>query len=241
MRQHVNPLSKYFQLPRDLPSPEDLFMQADLPIHLDIGSARGGFLLALAERQPHWNHLGVEIRYPLVLAAEQQKELLGLRNIRFLFCNANVSLENWLSKLPKDQLQRTSIQFPDPWFKRRHRKRRVLQPSLLLALAESLQYGRELFIQSDVLAVIEPMVMLIELSQCFESPAKEAAPWLTTNPLAIATERERYALEQELPVYRMLYRRNRQPCPPLRQLEKSWYQIDNPADAPTDSTDTIKC
>ncbi len=241
MRQHVNPLSEYFQLPRDLPGPQDLFLQADRPIHLDIGSARGGFLLALAEQQPQWNHLGVEIRHPLVRTAEQERKQLGLHNLRFLFCNANISLESWLTNLPQDRLQRASIQFPDPWFKRRHRKRRVLQPSLLLALAGALQQGRELFIQSDVLSVIQPMVRLIELSRCFERPAKQADPWLQTNPLAISTERERYALERELPIYRVLYRRNSQACPILGKLEETWHQIDNPADALTHPTNPTEC
>ena len=48
MRQHVNPLSRFFQIKKDLPSPNELFANIDLPIHLDIGSARGGFLLKLA-------------------------------------------------------------------------------------------------------------------------------------------------------------------------------------------------
>jgi len=65
MRQHVNPLSRFFQLPRELPAPEVLFGDPSLPIHLDIGSARGRFLLDLAAVQPHWNHLGVEIRLAL--------------------------------------------------------------------------------------------------------------------------------------------------------------------------------
>ena len=92
-------------------------------------------MLSLAPLQPEWNHVGVEIRHPLVLSAERDRQELELDNLRFLFCNVNVSLEEWLDALPRDQLQWVSIQFPDPWFKRRHQKRRVLQPSLLIALS----------------------------------------------------------------------------------------------------------
>ena len=230
LRQHVNPLSRFFQLPLELPGPDALFDDPGRPIHLDIGSARGQFLQALAEVQPSWNHLGVEIRRPLVAAAQRDRDEKDQRNLHYLFCNANVSLQGWMEALPRDQLQRVSIQFPDPWFKKRHQKRRVLQPALLLAIAAALQPGRELFMQSDVLEVIEPMVALTELSGCFERPEGDARPWRGANPLPVPTERERYVLEQNLPVYRVLFQRNATPLPSVADLEQSWERVDNPAE-----------
>jgi len=135
VRQHVNPLSRYHQLPRPLPSLEELFPDPTLPLHLDIGSARGRFLLALAPLRPERNHLGLEIRQPLVEAAEADRQAAALPNLRFLFANANVSLPGWLALLPPGRLALVSLQFPDPWFKTRHHKRRVLGPALLHALA----------------------------------------------------------------------------------------------------------
>jgi tRNA (guanine-N7-)-methyltransferase len=231
VRQHVNPLSRFFQLPLELPAPAALFADPDQPIHLDIGCARGRFLLALAQQQPGVNHLGVEIRRPLVSAAEADREALGLSNLRYLFCNANVSLEAWLAALPPEQLDLVSIQFPDPWFKKKHHKRRVLQPALMLAIAAALAPGRRLFIQSDVLAVIEPMVALCEASGCFNRPAGDARPWRSDNPLPLPTERERYVLEQQLPVYRVLYERNEAPLPELAVLEEALEAADNPLDS----------
>ena len=73
VRQHVNPLSRFFQLERSLPPPAELFANPAQPIQLDIGCARGRFLLALAQQQPGTNHLGVEIRRPLVDAAEADR------------------------------------------------------------------------------------------------------------------------------------------------------------------------
>ena len=230
MRQHVNPLSRFFQLPLQLPPPSDLFEKPLQPIHLDIGCARARCLLGLAQCQPHWNHLGVEIRRPLVISADRDALASGLGNVRVLFCNANISLEGWMAALPPDQMQRVSIQFPDPWFKRRHRKRRVLQPALLLAIAAALQPGREFFIQSDVLEVITPMVTLTELCGCFNRPAADARPWRVDNPLSVPTERERFTSEQELPVYRVLYQRNQEELPELAELESRWREIDNPAE-----------
>jgi tRNA (guanine-N7-)-methyltransferase len=237
VRQHVNPLSRFFQQPLALPPPEQLFADATLPLHLDIGCARGRFLLALAEQQPQRNHLGVEIRRALVSAAEAERQQRQLHNLHFLFCNANVSLEAWLAQLPAGRLELVSIQFPDPWFKKKHHKRRVLQPALLLAIAAALAPGQQLFVQSDVLAVIEPMLAVIEASGCFDpSPAAEApgAPpagssWLPHNPLPLPTEREIHVLTQGLPVYRRLFQRNNAPLPALQSLEQSLEATDNPA------------
>lgn len=231
VRQHVNPLSRFFQLPLELPAPEALFSDASLPIHLDIGCARGRFLLALAQQQPGVNHLGVEIRRPLVQAAEADRQALALGNLHYLFCNANVSLQAWMAALPAGQLDLVSIQFPDPWFKKKHHKRRVLQPALLLAIAAALAPGKRFFIQSDVPAVIDPMVALTEACGCFSRPANDAQPWRASNPLPVPTERETYVLNQGLPVYRVLYERNEAPLPELAVLEQWLEATDNPLDS----------
>jgi len=232
VRQHVNPLSRFFQLERPLPPPGELFANPGQPIQLDIGCARGRFLLALAQQQPDTNHLGVEIRRPLVDAAEADRQRLGLTNLHYLFCNANISLETWLAELPAGRLERVTIQFPDPWFKLKHHKRRVLQPALLCSLAAALAPGRELFLQSDVLAVIKPMVAVVETSGCFARPAADARPWRQTNPLPVATERERLVMGKGLPVYRVLYLRNEAPVPNPQALEAGAGGTDNPATTP---------
>ena len=240
VRQHVNPLSRFYQLPRPLPQPAELFGRPELPLHLDIGCARGRFLLAMAQRQPQWNHLGVEIRRQLVEAAEADRLALQLSNLHYLFCNANVSLQDWLKALPEGLLQRVTIQFPDPWFKKKHHKRRVLQPELLLAIATALNEGMELFVQSDVLEVIEPMITVIEASGCFDRPSEDARPWRLSNPLPVPTEREQHVRAQNLPVYRVLFRRNPQEPPTLKALqqlladtlERSPDGADNPASRP---------
>ena len=207
-RQHVNPLSQFFQVPFSLPDKDIIFEQPQYPIHIDIGSARGNFLIELASKYPKWNFLGLEIREPLVISAEEKRNQLGLTNLRFLFCNVNVSLDKWLLKLDQNQLQRVSIQFPDPWFKRKHFKRRVLQPYLLNSLASSLREGGEIFIQSDILEVIESMIEVIDSSCYFDRKLLNGLHWLDKNPYETYTEREIYALARDLPIYRAMYCRN---------------------------------
>ncbi len=225
MRQHVNPLSSFFQLPLRLPSTNELFENPKLPIHLDIGSSRGKFLIEMASLHKDWNFLGVEIRRSLVLSAESERNQMGLNNLHFLFCNANVSLPTWLTTLRVNELRRVSIQFPDPWFKKRHFKRKLLQPALLLALAGALEEGAELFIQSDLEIVIEPMQLLIELSQCFDALVFGSSSAIDKNPFHIPTEREKYVLEKALPVFRSMYLRNGNPLPKLQFLEKRYGEL----------------
>lgn len=213
MRQHVNPLSLFHQLPRPLPPIGELFPAAGQPLHLDVGCARGRFLMAMAESFPLRNHLGVEIRRPLVDAAEKDRLAAGLTNLRFEYRNANVSLPGWLEGLPAGVLDLVTFQFPDPWFKRRHNKRRVLQPDLLHGIATALAPGRRLFLQSDVKGVIDPMVELVERSGWFKHPPGLNSPWLEESPLTVTSEREALVARQGLPVHRVLYERNRQPLP----------------------------
>ena len=218
VRQHVNPLSRINQLARPLPPLIELFADPSLPLHLDIGSARGRFLLAMAPLAPQRNHLGLEIRRPLVEAAEADRRRDSLTNLRFLYGNANVNLPAWLALLPAGQLELVTLQFPDPWFKLRHRKRRVLQPPLLLAIAAALAPGRLLFLQSDVEGLITPMRQLVAASGAFELEGpEECGP--DVNPLPVATEREGQVLAEGKPVHRSLYRRNSAPLPPLAALE----------------------
>ncbi len=236
VRQHVNPLSRLHQQPHPLPGLCELFDRPEQPLHLDIGSARGRFLLAMAPLHPDWNFLGLEIRRPLVEAAERDRGALADARLRFLYGNANVSLPSWLQALPAGRLQRVTIQFPDPWFKLRHHKRRVLQPALLRALAGALAEGGELFLQSDVVAVIDPMVQLIEANGCFTRPEGDGRPWLAANPLPVPTERERQVQELNRPVFRVLYRRQGSKPPAAGPrgavLERSEQRLHNPSVIP---------
>jgi len=209
LRQHVNPLSSFYQLARQLPAIAELFPDPSLPLHLDIGCARGRFLLALAPQRQNHNHLGLEIRRPLVDLAEADRRKLELTNLYFLFCNANISLEDWLQQLPQNLLKLVTIQYPDPWFKKRHHKRRMVQPSLITALAKAMAPDAQLFLQSDVPEVIRLMLEVVDNCQAIDNTHVfypcDGGSWMELNPFPYATEREAQVLEKNLPVYRRLY------------------------------------
>lgn len=202
IRQHVNPLARKFQTPMTAPNWENVYRQSDRPIHFDIGCGRGRFLLEMAQQNPEVNYLGIEIRKPLVDSANQERDELGLINLHYLFGNMNSSAETLLASLPQNCLKTISVQFPDPWFKKKHNKRRVVQPDLVTLLIDYLAIGGEVFLQSD----IEPVAR--EMRDRFASNSsliqQHPQTWLETNPFPVATERELYVLKQNLPVYRVL-------------------------------------
>lgn len=201
VRQHVNPLSQKYRTAIAVPDWSQIYGNVSQPLHLDIGCARGKFLLQMAPLQPDWNFLGVEIRESLVIEANQQRDRLALTNLHFLFGNMNSTPLLFLNSLPAT-LTRVSIQFPDPWFKQRHSKRRVVQPELVTALGEVLSLQGQILLQSDVELVVQEMSDRFLENPRFQKTHIE--PWLTLNPFPVSTERENACLNLERPVYRVL-------------------------------------
>ena len=141
MRQHVNPLSSNFNQIERIPSLSEMFGDSKLNLHLDIGCAAGEFLFDLALVNTSWNYLGIEIREKLVKNAKLKVIEREIKNLYFVFGNANNILNDVQSKFIIKNLKSISFNFPDPWFKKRHYKRRVIQPEFINILSNSLQKG----------------------------------------------------------------------------------------------------
>ncbi|MGK7910623.1 MAG: tRNA (guanosine(46)-N7)-methyltransferase TrmB [Synechococcus sp.] len=198
VRNHVNPLAVQYQIPTPSPHWEQAYARLHQPFHLDIGTGTGRFLLAMAQHNPEWNFLGVEIRRPLVERANAWVQELGLTNVHFLACNINVTLPNLFAAA---ELSRVSIQFPDPWFKVRHQKRRVVQPELVDLLATLVKPGQSVFLQSDIEEVAVEMEQRFTDCSAFTNPNGPHAR-IDCNPLGIPTRREVTCAAKGLPIYR---------------------------------------
>lgn len=205
VRQHVNPLSEKYQTPTAPPDWAKVYGTPEQPLLLDIGCARGSFLLQMAAQQPDWNFLGLEIREPLVERANNSRQEADLTNLHYVFCNVNNSLRPLLTSLPAGVLHWVTVQFPDPWFKKRHQKRRVIQPEVVQEVAEFLIPGGEVFLQSDVEAVLLEMGDRFQQNPLFHRLT--TVPEQTPNPFPCPTEREIFTLEQGKPVYRMRFQK----------------------------------
>jgi tRNA (guanine-N7-)-methyltransferase len=199
VHQHVNPLSPFH---RRAPKPvdvESVFADPERPLLLDIGCARGRFLLRMAEAETAWNYLGVEIREPLVEEANRLAEERDLTNLHYSFCNAMLSLDPLLEALPAGLLQNVTIQFPDPWFKRKHAKRRMVNEEMVDTIARHLAIGGRVFVQTDIEFLAD------EMFQMFRGDNRFVEARNCENPFPVKTERERAVEEKQLPVFRALF------------------------------------
>ncbi|CAM8910950.1 hypothetical protein QQ045_032094 [Rhodiola kirilowii] len=215
IRPHVNPLNSFFSVPVDVPDWNHVFKDAKLPLMVDIGCGSGRFLLWLAKRNADTgNYLGLEIRHKLAKRAEYWVNELGLDNIHFMYANAMVSFQQLVTAYP-GPLTSVSILCPDPHFKKKHRKRRVVQKSLVDCIVKELAPGGQIFMQSDVLELAVDMRDLFdEKSKCLQhinvvDPTIQCDKegWLLTNPMGIRTEREIHAQLEGARIYRRLYQK----------------------------------
>lgn len=206
VRQHVNPLSKQHLRSISLPNWSDVYLNPKQPLHLDLGCARGRFILQMATLHPEINFLGVEIRDILVKEAIQARDKLELKNLHYLSGNINYANSELLFSLPEKVLHWITVQFPDPWFKHKHIKRKMLQPDLVDNLVKYLQDEGTFFIQSDIEEVALEMTQLLKANKLLQLKSFDNdSKWLESSPFAIATEREIGLLNKGQPVYRALF------------------------------------
>ncbi|XP_015693927.2 tRNA (guanine-N(7)-)-methyltransferase [Oryza brachyantha] len=217
IRQHVNPLSSSFSEPTEPPEWKDVLKDPLLPLMVDIGCGSGRFLIWLAKNSSERrNYLGLEIRQKLVERSQFWVTELRLRNVYFMFANATVSFNQIVSSYP-GPLSLVSILCPDPHFKKRHHKRRVLQPQLVDSITKSLCLDGRVLLQSDVLEVAADMRErfdgysdVFEHVDCIDKDLRcDNEGWLLDNPMGIRTEREIHAELEGATIYRRMYQKTR--------------------------------
>jgi len=116
------------------------------PLILDIGFGMGHATAAIAAASPQLDFLGAEVHPPGVGALLRQIESLALRNVRIVQHDAVAVLEHML--VP-GSLAGAMVFFPDPWPKKRHHKRRLIQPDFVALLASRLMPGATLHLATD--------------------------------------------------------------------------------------------
>ena len=206
MRQHVNPLSKNFDEIEKMPSLMEMFEDSNLNLHLDIGCAAGEYLFDLALLNPNWNYLGIEIRERLVKTAKSKVRDREIKNLYFVFGNANNILNDFQSNFLIKNLKSISFNFPDPWFKKRHYKRRIIQPELINILTNSMQKGSLIFIKTDVIDLFEYMDYTISIKTNLKKIEEKDFNYSESfNPNKVLTNREKYATINKLDIFERIY------------------------------------
>jgi tRNA (guanine-N7-)-methyltransferase len=116
------------------------------PVEVDLGCGKGRFLLAHAAAHPGIDFMGTDIQVGRLQKIRRRAESAGLTNIRLLHADTAYTLEYLL---PRESVSRFYLYFPDPWPKRKHHRRRIVQPAFMALVHRTLQRDGEFHIATD--------------------------------------------------------------------------------------------
>jgi tRNA (guanine-N7-)-methyltransferase len=207
---HVDPYERAPRLPEGpvdpaalfAPTPSESSAPRERRLELEIGPGRGWFILERLEIDPEVSLIGLEIRRKWATIVDERLAKRGLAHRARVFAE---DAKAALPRFPSASVAVAYLHFPDPWWKKRHQKRLVLGPELLRELARVLVPGGELFIQTDVPERADDYEALVAESPDFE-PALEQAR-IDDHPYGARSPRERKAIDDGLPIFRLRYRR----------------------------------
>ena len=168
------------------------------PLEVEIGSGKARFLIEAASRQPAHDFLGVELSLAYFRICRDRLGRAGLANTRIVRADGRRFVE---TALPPDSVRAVHIYFPDPWPKKRQKKRRLLDGVFLEILAAKLEPGGHVRIATDHAdygSGIDPLLETV--------PALERLRWDALPPPPPTHYELKYAAEKR-PIWRFLLRR----------------------------------
>jgi tRNA (guanine-N7-)-methyltransferase len=168
---------------------------------LEIGFGMGYSLLAMAARHPEKSFIGIEVHRPgigaLLLAAAKQ----GITNIRVFNEDAVIVLKQCITDKSLSKIQ---IFFPDPWPKKRHKKRRLIQSDFVTLLQQKLKPGGQLHLATDCADYAQQMLAIVEATPGFENCAG-TGQYLSEQNQRPMTKFERRALDEGRIIWDLLF------------------------------------
>lgn len=133
-------------------------------LEIEIGVGKGAFLLERAQQCPYTDFLGVEYARAYAAYTADRIRRAGLRNVKMLCADAKKLVE---AQLPAGSAWRVHVYFPDPWPKRRHNRRRLIQPIFVNHIRRILKPGGQLLIVTDHREYFEQIIRVITNSPRF--------------------------------------------------------------------------
>lgn len=175
----------------------------DHPVEIEIGSGRGLFLLNSALARPDTNFLGIEYDYKEGRRAATRLKKRALPNARLLGADARIVAARYLADACAAAVH---IYFPDPWWKRRHKKRRIFSPDFIAQVARILQPGGVLHAWTDVAEYFEVMQEVVAGIPRFR-PLPPPDERQAEHDMDYHTSFERKKRKLGLPIYRARWER----------------------------------
>ena len=204
----VHPYARAPRLPDGEGVALDALFEAGGPLEIEVGPGRGAFILERSRERPEARLRGLEIRRKWATIVDDRLRAQGAGGRARVFCeDARVAL----ARLgPAASVERVYIHFPDPWWKKRHRKRLVVGDPLLDAICRLLADDGLLFVQTDVRTRADEYAAHLggrpELEPAGDAPR---SAFVEASPQRAQSNREKRAEADGLPVYRLLHRRRR--------------------------------
>ncbi|GAA2335093.1 tRNA (guanosine(46)-N7)-methyltransferase TrmB [Saccharopolyspora halophila] len=175
------------------------------PVVLEIGSGMGETTAQLAAEQPDVNYLAIEVYKPGLAQLMLRAENLGVENLRLLRGDAMVLLREHLAPESLDEVR---IYFPDPWPKKRHHKRRLVQPETVSMIASRLRRGGVLHLATDWENYAEQMLEVCEAEpELRNRHAAEPGGWAPRPDWRPVTKFENRAHEEGREIRDLIYER----------------------------------
>lgn len=140
----------------------------EAPTIVEIGFGMGKSLAEMAEANPEQNYIGIEVHRPGVGALLKLVEEKGLTNIRVFNHDA---VEVFEQSIPKGSLDAVYLFFPDPWHKKRHHKRRIVQPAFAQMVADHLKTGGHFHMATDWENYAEHMMEVMSVAERYRNSA----------------------------------------------------------------------
>lgn len=197
---HCNPFS--VREPSELPDWKNIFPNKN-PVDLEIGFSNGTWLIGYAKKFPGRNIVGVEIRKKFIETAKEKIKQEKLSNAYVLQANINTALGKLFKEL---KLDKVFILFPDPWYKKGHLKRRVVNLDFLNELIKYMTDQAQLFLATDKKDFAREMLEEVEAQKIFMNLAGQGNFTQNTIP-GIVTDIEKYHLRLGNPLYRLAFQR----------------------------------
>jgi tRNA (guanine-N7-)-methyltransferase len=187
---------------------DDLFPGTgeDDPVELEIGGGRGAFAFERIAFDPEVRLIGLEIRRKWAAIVDRKLVAQGLgHRARVWAEDAKVALPRLR---PSGRLRAVFMSFPDPWWKKRHEKRLVLGDVVQNEIERLLRPGGDFFVQTDVEHRYEQYRAFLDGREALEPHGDVPGdPRLAENPYGARSPREKRAITDGLPIYRLRYRR----------------------------------
>ncbi len=190
------------------PTPWQEIFGREAPLLVEIGFGGGHFLVELGKKRPDCNVLGIEISLPSLRRGEKKIETAALSNARVVQGNAQVGLQ---ALCQPDSVAELYINFPDPWPKAAHQRRRLINDDFLHLAATRMPTGGLLEIATDHAEYAAVISQVLERNLYFEN--RLPSTFTTQDDQRLRTKYEMIAIEQGRTCHYFKWRRNDKPAP----------------------------